>query len=254
VTAILTNEEQEGEAADHPRVSGVVLEDGRRIEADKVIVAMGPWSTKVQDWLNIRIPMTGIYSTSLMYTAENSPEAKEMIMKEPRALFCSEDNYGSHLEVYPRSNGDVYICGCGGSRYVTEEELRNYEPSPGREVADSSRATAAYQSFNSLAPSITQGRLPDVTQACMRPCPPDALPMIGHLPGVEGAYIAAGHNCWGILWGPVTGKIMSELVLDGRSSIDLKHFDPKRFGGRMSTPVGRARGRHRGEQQVGEQW
>ncbi len=44
----------------------------------------------------------------------------------------------------------------------------------------------------------------DVQQACMRPCTADGLPMIGQVPGVPHAFIATGHNCWGILWGPAT--------------------------------------------------
>ena len=28
----------------------------------------------------------------------------------------------------------------------------------------------------------------------MRPCPPDALPVMGKIDGIEGAYVSAGHN------------------------------------------------------------
>jgi hypothetical protein len=40
----------------------------------------------------------------------------------------------------------------------------------------------------------------------MRPCATDALPIIGSVPRVEGAFLACAHNCWGILWGPITGR------------------------------------------------
>jgi glycine/D-amino acid oxidase-like deaminating enzyme len=40
------------------------------------------------------------------------------------------------------------------------------------------------------------GGTPDTTQACMRPCPPDAMPLMGKVGHVRGAYISAGHNCW----------------------------------------------------------
>lgn len=85
----------------------------------------------------------------------------------------------------------------------------------------------------------------------MRPCPPDALPIMGDVPGMRGAYISAGHNCWGILWGPVTGLLMSELLIDGKAStVDIGPFSPSRFMER----VGR-RGRRRGAADlVGEQW
>ena len=45
------------------------------------------------------------------------------VADEPAALFCAEDRNGCHLEVYPRSTGEVYICGCGGSEYIDEERL-----------------------------------------------------------------------------------------------------------------------------------
>jgi glycine/D-amino acid oxidase-like deaminating enzyme len=40
--------------------------------------------------------------------------------------------------------------------------------------------------------------------------------------------MACGHNCWGILWAPISGKIVSELIVDGKSAIDLKAFKPGR--------------------------
>ncbi|CAM9561348.1 unnamed protein product [Discosporangium mesarthrocarpum] len=92
---------------------------------------------------------------------------------------------------------------------------------------------------------------PSVSQACMRPCPPDALPIMGEVPDLRGAYISAGHNCWGILWGPVTGLLMAELLVDGKATTaDIEPFSPGRF---MSTA--QRRGRRRGaEEFVGEQW
>jgi len=87
----------------------------------------------------------------------------------------------------------------------------------------------------------------------MRPCPPDAKPYMGKVPGWSGAYINAGHNCWGIAWAPACGKAMSELILEGASrSVDLRPFDPARFappgGGRGG------RGRKKGTVNIGEQW
>lgn len=46
----------------------------------------------------------------------------------------------------------------------------------------------------------------------------------------NGVYISAGHNCWGILWAPVCGLAMAELVMHGHSSIiDLDPFTPSRY-------------------------
>jgi len=55
------------------------------------------------------------------------------------------------------------------------------------------------------------------------------IPIIGALPGVANFYIAAGYSGHGFALGPVSGKVMSELMLTGRSSIDLSAFRPSRF-------------------------
>ena len=54
------------------------------------------------------------------------------------------------------------------------------------------------KSLSSMAPSLTRGKEPQAA-CCMRPCPPDGLPIMGQIPGTANAFVAAGHNCWGIL-------------------------------------------------------
>ena len=56
------------------------------------------------------------------------------------------------------------------------------------------------------------------------------MPLIGRVPHVTGAYIATGHNVWGILNAPATGEAMSELIVDGKArTVDLTPFDPGRL-------------------------
>lgn len=144
----------------------------------------------------------GIKSTSVVYSNE---ETRKRVSAEPFALFCGEDAHGCHMEVYPRYNGEVYICGLGGSDYVSGARLRAGGDCEhqGLVQENPARVAAAAASFGSLT-SIAAGG-PTTSQACMRPCPPDAMPMMGAVPDVEGAFLACGHNCWGILWAPITG-------------------------------------------------
>ena len=141
--------------------------------------------------------------------------------------------------------------------------------------ADPARVKAATQSFSTMSKRL--GGEPATVQACMRPCPPDALPYMGKVPTLRGAYMSAGHNCWGssaaatrtpaappacdltrarapfatVLWAPVSGKAMAELLVDGKAScVDLSPFDPGRFAPRQAG----GRGRKRGQVPVGEQW
>jgi glycine/D-amino acid oxidase-like deaminating enzyme len=49
-----------------------------------------------------------------------------------------------------------------------------------------SRVAAASKSFKGLSASVGKDG-PRHFQTCMRPCPPDALPILGGVPGVVGA-------------------------------------------------------------------
>jgi D-amino-acid dehydrogenase len=75
---------------------------------------------------------------------------------------------------------------------------------------------------------VTQAEALDVWVG-LRPCTPDGLPAIGPLPGIQGLYAATGHGMLGLTLGPITGKLLSEQVLDGSASLPLGPFDPGRF-------------------------
>jgi glycine/D-amino acid oxidase-like deaminating enzyme len=238
------------DASDTTTVTGVEYVDRHSkeikvLEADAVIISAGPWSCIAEDWFDrsISLPMEGVKSTSIVWKKGDDDV-------DATALFCGEDpRFGTHLEVYPRPDGTIYICGIGGSDYISKEDLKN---GAFREEcnANDSRVQAASDAFTEMSKLYkTKGEL-DRRQACMRPCPPDAMPYMGQIPGYKGAYINAGHNCWGIAWAPACGLAMAELVLEGESStIDLKPFDPARFTTKINE-----RGRKRRGENVGEQW
>lgn len=67
-------------------------------------------------------------------------------------------------------------------------------------------------------------------QACFRLVTQDGMPLIGKVLRSEGAYVASGHNVWGILNAPATGEALAELIADGVArSTDLTPFDPIRL-------------------------
>ena len=63
---------------------------------------------------------------------------------------------------------------------------------------------------------------------------PDAHPIFGVTP-VEGFYICAGFSGHGFMHGPISGKLMAEIILDGSAStmdismLDLARFDQNRM-------------------------
>ncbi len=260
------------------------------VPCDKLVIACGPWSgVLVEDWFGVACPIDGIKSTSLIY--ENAlplplatphqaaaAAAATATDKKPFVCFSEEDaRFGTHLEIYPRPNGDIYVCGCGGSDVVSGDRLKAggdcYDPT--QILADPVRAQAAAACFRTYSTIGCSHPQPSVTQACMRPCPPDGLPIMGRVSISGGAvlgagargdvrvkteraerdtdrdrqgdtdcyneediFVCAGHNCWGILWAPICGKTMADLVLNSTAGvrtqpavvdIDMHPFRLERF-------------------------
>jgi len=58
---------------------------------------------------------------------------------------------------------------------------------------------------------------------------PDAHPIFGATP-VDGFYVCAGFSGHGFMHGPIAGKLMSEILLDGRAhTVDVSALDLARF-------------------------
>mmetsp|Transcript_15823 Transcript_15823/g.28493 ORF Transcript_15823/g.28493 Transcript_15823/m.28493 type:complete len:387 (-) Transcript_15823:372-1532(-) len=213
-------------ASGNRKVTSVKV-DGDSIACDKVLVALGPWSVLAEQWFeNLRVPMVGTLGTSSIFKQSAGSVALS-------ALFCEEDDRGRHIEVFSRPNGEVYcVGGHGGQKVLTAQQLMVLPP---EEIEpDAQDARAARAAFSSIS-SIGQGTPPSTLQACVRPCTLDGLPLMGDIPGYDStAFLACGHSCWGILWGPISGLAMAELILLGEStSLDLSAFDVRRTGPRM---------------------
>ncbi len=194
------------------RVKGVLV-DNEMLKADKVVIAMGPWTILACEWL----PLPAIYglkghSLVLRYTPP-----------EPHALFVEfETNTGIQTpEVMPRSDGTTYVCGLSGDEPLpVDPSLVNVEPG----VCDRLRAiTTTFSPPLGAAEVLAE-------QACYRPVAEDGLPLIGRIPGVKGAFVATGHSVWGMLNGPATGEVMAELIIDGMATaVDIAPFNPGRL-------------------------
>jgi sarcosine oxidase, subunit beta len=59
---------------------------------------------------------------------------------------------------------------------------------------------------------------------------PDAHPLLGRLEPLENAYIIGGFSGHGFMHGPVAGKLLAEMILDGRTTtLDIEPLKPTRF-------------------------
>jgi D-amino-acid dehydrogenase len=63
----------------------------------------------------------------------------------------------------------------------------------------------------------------------LRPCTPDGVPLIGFSKRVSNLALACGHQMLGLQSGFGTGKLLAELITDGRSDLDRAIFNPDRF-------------------------
>ena len=124
-------------------------------------------------------------------------------------------------EVMPRTDGTTYVCG------LSSEAPLPVDPAQVTEEAgapDRLRAMTA-----AFAPELGASEILAV-QACYRPITTDGMPLIGRVPGVEGAFVATGHSVWGMLNGPATGEAMAELIADGAATtVNIAQFDPGRL-------------------------
>jgi D-lysine oxidase len=62
-----------------------------------------------------------------------------------------------------------------------------------------------------------------------RPCFPDSLPMVGRSPRHTGLWFSFGHAHTGFTNGPVTGRLLSEMMTGARTLVDPKPYSPTRF-------------------------
>jgi sarcosine oxidase subunit beta len=66
--------------------------------------------------------------------------------------------------------------------------------------------------------------------AGLRPYTEDGLPILGRVEGVEGFILATGHGGDGVALSPITGKLISELIVTGKPSIPIEKLGLSRFG------------------------
>ena len=124
-------------------------------------------------------------------------------------------------ELFPRSDGTIYACA------ISSESPLPVDPAAVR--PDAGAIEQLERMCSEMSPVLASAKIL-TRQACFRPVTRDGLPLIGRVPGVEGAYVATGHSVWGILNSPATGEAMAELITDGAAhSVELSPFDPGRF-------------------------
>ncbi|RZR73263.1 hypothetical protein BHM03_00022036 [Ensete ventricosum] len=230
------------------RAVGVALKGGggRFIQADAVVLALGPWSNRspiISSLFNVSSlkahsivlrpkPPDAITPHALFLTYQPAPGAKTLDPevyprptgnKQRNARFCFLLLVLDKSKLLLDGAGEVYICGMSKEAEVPHD--------PEEIVGERDSIAMLHRIAGTVSSHLKEGEVDVVAeQACCLPCTDDGLPVIGEIPGVKGCYVATGHSCWGILNGPATGASLAELILEGHSTTaDLKPFSPARF-------------------------
>jgi len=189
--------------------------DGTEIAADTVVIAMGPWSILAARWLPLPA-VAGLKGYSVVL-APRSPVPAQALFVE----YESASGERTSPEIVARAGGEVWACGLSSDDPLPVD--------PADVAVDETKCREIARICAALSTRL-DGATVARTQACYRPICADAMPVLGAVPGVPGAYVATGHNCWGMLNAPASGRAMAELLCDGASSsIDLAPFDPGRL-------------------------
>ena len=83
---------------------------------------------------------------------------------------------------------------------------------------------------SSYLPDVTPAQLKQVTvRSGLRPCSPDGLPYIGRVSRFANLSVATAHAMMGISLGPITGKLMAEMLSDEPLSCSMEVLSPDRY-------------------------
>ena len=198
---------------DRKKVKGVKLASGEIVQGYVVILAMGPWTGIASKWFS-KVPSVYRHKAHSITVRPSLPVPAE-------ALFTECGEYSP--ELYPRPDGEVYICG------MAENPIPSHSLVTSDNVAITPGSCEKIKELSDLVSSHIKDGVVTCSQACYLPITSDGLPLIGGFADVSGLYIAAGHGCWGILCSPATGKALAETIMFGHSDIDINAFDPCRF-------------------------
>ncbi len=184
---------------DRERVTGVrTLEE--TIWTDTVLLCAGAWSRQFETAAGLPLPI--IPAKGQIVVARLTTPALQHIV------------YGTGAYAIPRPSGEHII----GSTV----EYVGYDK---RVTVDA--VTGILARVTALAPALREAEMV-ASWACLRPAAPDGLPVLGPIPGRRGLVVATGHFRNGILLAPITGKLIAELVTDGKPSVSLEPFRPDR--------------------------
>ncbi len=180
-------------------------DDSWQIDAPIVIHAAGPWTPQLGSDLGLHIPI----EPTVTIIGQTQP------VHLPFTEFISSHDVGACAR--PDAAGRVHVAAAGErqhafAQYDDEDILAYLQP-------------RAPQLIPALA-GVPFERVWSGTLAIT----PDKLPLLGPVEGLEGYLLGTGFSGHGFCLGPIAGKLLSEMVVDGEASLSTEAFELARFG------------------------
>ncbi len=172
------------------------------IEAERVVLALGPWSPDLLRPLGLRVPM--------------------LFKRGYHRHFALPPGEGLNHPVHLPGSGHLAVPMAMGIRLLTGVELAPRDTPP-----DLRQIRAAEASARTYLPL---GEATGETWLGARPCLPDMLPLIGEATAHPGLWLLFGHGHHGLTQGPATGRLLAEMMTGEAPFLDPAPFAPARLG------------------------
>ena len=179
----------------------VLLKDGRRVEADEVVIAAGVHSAKLAKMLGEPIPLETErgYHTQIM--------APGIAMK--------------HSIIWP-ARAFMVTPTAGGIRVGGTVEMAGIDAAP-----DYRRSRVTVKRAKEALPNLT---CEDFSEWMgHRPAFPDTVPVMSASARTKGLFYATGHGHLGLTYAATNARLMADLITGAAPPIDMKPYRVDRF-------------------------
>ena len=179
-----------------------IITNKQELKADEVVLAAGSWSPLLTKKLGLQIPIQAGKGYRINVNRETGITIP--------AILCEAKVAVTPMQGFTRFAGTMEIAGI------------NHNINP---IRVQTIANAAKNYYTNLNISEVEKEAADCG---LRPCSPDGLPYIGKSSKCTKLTIATGHAMMGWSLGPATGKLVSEIISEKKTTLDLNPFNPDR--------------------------
>ncbi|MDQ6626758.1 MAG: N-methyl-L-tryptophan oxidase [Verrucomicrobiota bacterium] len=192
----------------------VVLEDGSRVSARTLILALGPWVQRTLGDLGVAIRVqrnvqAWFAPKSDAYAAGSFPAFLLNRAGLPAPLYGFPD-FGDGVKVAWHGFGDL-----------TDAEQLNREIDQGRDIQPLARAMDAWM-------PLAASKFVDA-KACVYSLTPDEHFVVDRHPEHERVILCGGFSGHGFKFAPVIGEVAADLAIDGATRHDIDFLSLRRF-------------------------